>query len=563
MPGLVGFSQAFEGAEPVRVLQDMQDLITHNSSYARDELFCDGIVCGTRSHTNIIQMKPQPFQKDGIYIWLDGEFYNRSELSQYGKFTAHTDLELLWQLYKLNPELSPLEQIDGIYAAVIYNSVEQKVHLLSDRYGLRHLYWVTCQGSLVWSSEAKALLAFPSFAPVIDQQALKNFFEIGYLRGDGTWFEGVELLPSGTIQTWDIRKGTLSRKRYWWWDNIVQQSGKINLEETTEELGRLFLNAVQRRMHGRRLGLMLSGGLDSRAILAAMQEQDYPISAITFGRPGSIDIKIASAVVKVKGAAHHIVEMNERNWLLPRIAGVWWTDGQLDLLHMHSIGTLPTAGSVMDITLSGFLGDATVGGSYIEHKGSNEIDLIDNRGRRFIILGPKTTQAYIHARLPFFDNDFLSFALSIPAELRKRSYIYNLMLLKLFPEYFNAIPWQKTGVPISWPETIVVLNLLVRQLHARLSRISNRFGLRSSQPFTFTDYPNWLRCEPARSFISNMLGSSKAIFPEFIPQQKVINKWQRHLRGDDNSMDICRYLTFEIWLQQVYEKKYRGGGNTL
>jgi len=535
----------------------MQDFITHDSSYTRDKLFYDGMVCGTRSHTNIIQVQPQPFQKDGIYIWLDGEFYNRVEVSQHRKIAPRTDLELLWQIYRQDHELSPLEQIDGIYAAVIYDSVEQKVKLLSDRYGLRHLYWAVCQGSLVWSSEAKAMLAFPYFEPVIDQQTLKNFFEIGYLLGDGTWFEGVELLPSGTILTWDIRKGTLSRRRYWWWDSIKQQSGKIDLEETAEELGRLFLRAVRRRSHGHRLGLMLSGGLDSRAILAAIPEQEYPISALTFGRPGAIDIQIASAAAKVKGAAHHIVEINEHNWLLPRVAGVWWTDGQLNLQHMHGIGTLQMARSVMDITLSGFLGDATVGGSYMRNRKSNEIELIDNRGRRFIILGPKTAQTYLHARLPFFDNDFLSFALSIPRELRKRSYIYNRMLLKFFPEYFKAIPWERTGVPISWPETIVRSNLLVRKWKDRLLHVSNRFGLRHSNPFTYTDYSNWLRSDPAYSFVSSTLDQPKALYPEYISRGQVINKWQRHLGGEDHIEDLCRYMTFEIWLQQVFAGKFR------
>ena len=213
MPGLVGFVHPEMDREAgQQLLKQMRDLITHRASYKQDELFCGGSVYASRTHLDTIQRAHQPFHQDGIYVWLDGEFFNGDELG----VREEEDPQVLCGFYKDASDLPTLKQIDGIFSAAIYDSKRQVVHLVTDRFGLRHLYWVVHEGGFFWTSEVKAVVALPGFRVKIDRRAVDQFFGPGYLLEDRTWFEGVQLLSSGTVLTWDIRARSLQKRRYWW-----------------------------------------------------------------------------------------------------------------------------------------------------------------------------------------------------------------------------------------------------------------------------------------------------------------------------------------------------------
>ena len=162
--------------------------------------------------------KPPIFALDGIFVWLDGEFYNQEKIVTGNEdLKTKSDAEILGRLYLKNRRFNFLELIDGQFSAVIYDSIQKKVHLLSDRLGLRFLFWTMHNGSIAWSSEVKAFLALPGFEPVIDRQAIKEFFAADYLLELRTWFEGVSLIPAASVTSWDIPAKSMSTFRYWWW----------------------------------------------------------------------------------------------------------------------------------------------------------------------------------------------------------------------------------------------------------------------------------------------------------------------------------------------------------
>ncbi|MHB8840631.1 MAG: asparagine synthase-related protein [Candidatus Aquicultor sp.] len=570
MPGIVGFvTEPIADKQAQATIKEMQDLITHHDFYRQDDLFNDGWVYATRSHTDIIQKQPQPYYECGIYVWLDGEFYNQDQLAKHlDSTTDYTDPALLTALFKHYRDFSFLRHVDGIYSAVIYDSVRQQVHLITDRYGLQHLYWTIHQGSLAWGSEAKAMLALPGFTPKINAQTLDDFFAMGYLCENRTWFEGVDVLSSGTVFTWDIRERSDHVERYWYWDQIKPITGAIEEGEITEELARRFIASVERRCQGsERISLTLSGGLDSRAILASLPKLEHPAHAITFGKAGCDDIRIAAMVAKLKSVHHHAFEISADNWLTSRINGVWWTDGQKNLMHMHGIEGLTLMKGFADVNLDGFFGDVGIGGAYLNRNRLSandakfsEIELIGNRARRFVFLGPKFEGVYLKARHPFCANDLLELAMSLPEDMRKNSYIYNKMLLKAFPEFFATIPYQNTGVPISWaPQKAKILRFPKRVKNKLRKEATRLIGNTYDDPYNYTDYQKWLRHEPAKSFFKKVLTNASAIYPEYIAREQVLTDVEKHLGGENHADDVCRYVTFEIWLQQVFEGRYRSG----
>jgi asparagine synthase (glutamine-hydrolysing) len=582
MSGIVGFtSTKLNESEKLKVLVKMQDLITHEPFFIKDKLFHDKNVCAARSHSNTIQKVPQPYSDSGIYIWLDGEFYNRDQLNHKANISADNDPALLLGLFKQHNDFSFLGEIDGFYSAVIYDAPKRKIHLIPDRYGLRFLFWADMNGHLAWASELKAFLALPYFRPEIDKRAVEEFVEIGYMLEDRSWFEGVRLLSPGTVLTWDIEAQSGHLHRYWWWDRIKPLSGKIREDEIAEELGRLFTDSVKRRCGGdERIGLFLSGGLDSRAMLAAMPEHAKPIHAVTFGKKGCNDIRFAEMAAKVKGAFLHTFEINEKNWLMPRLQGIWLSDGHINLLHMHGIEENETITGIFRTHLNSVASNP-IRGCYLQkftdrkslacylgcnpelinnyddysQLGTTDFYILQNKVRRHTY-GANYLQT-IEVRNPFYDNKFMEFNYSLPDALRFKSRIFKKMFLKTFPVFYKKIPWQKTGTPISWPDTLVNAFQFPRTVKSELFRVLSRFGFKYNNPKSYTDYPNWIRQDPARSFFESMLTNQKALYTEYIPEERVHNKLIKHLSGENHAEVLCRYLTFELWLQQVFEGKYR------
>lgn len=555
MPGLVGFTCAGSAEADRNALRAMRDLITHRTFYATDELFHDGEVAASRAHIDVIQRDPQPLRRDGIAVWLDGEFHNRDALGL--PSGIGNDAEALASLYADSPDLGFLGRIDGVFAAVIHDPARRRVHLVSDRHGLCHLYWTVQGGRLAWASEIKAFTAVPGFRPRIDAALVDGFLEHGFMTGAGTWFEDVTLIPLAAVVTWDLGSRRHQVSRYWRFDDIVPLEPPVDERAIAEELGRRFKASVQRRCrNGEDIGITLSGGLDSRAIFAAMPDTGKPIPALTFGAPGSADLRIARRVARIRETEHTVFELSERNWLAARIEGVWLSDGMMNLLHMHGLERFVQSRKP-PINLNGFLGGAFMGGRYLQHSQWPLAELYQDRARRFVVLGPRLGQAFIHQRLPYLDNELVDFILAVPDALRARSNIFNKMLLQCFPAYFRHIPWTETRVPIAYPRYIAAPLRAAKRLRNRIGIESRRLGFQYHDPNAYHDYPQWIRRQPARSFFTDRLQARDALYPEFIDRERVVGALDAHMHGADHADPLCRYLTFELFLQQTFNGRHR------
>ena len=132
------------------------------------------------------------------------------------------------------------------------------------------------------------------------------------------------------------------------------------------------------------------------------------------------------------------------------------------------------------------------------------------------------------------------------------------MLLNAFPEYFRKIPWQKTGYPIGYSDQLVKVAKFKNRIINKLKREAKRFGFSYTDLHNYTDYPNWLRQESARSFFEKVLLSKNAIYPVYVDRDAIQKYLNNHMQDKGNyHNELCTALTFEIWLQQVFEGKYR------
>ncbi len=568
MPGIFGFtdrthlesSHARDSEKPsLNHIGDIQDLLTHGGTYRRDKPFVDANIAASRTSVGIVNQASQPARYSGLRVWLEGEILNRSWMAnKYLKqidpsIANESDAHLIAALVSVDPNFRFLREFNGVFCGVVYDPTQSQLHFITDRHGLEFLYVVENTDSIAWSSEIKGFLADPNFRPIIDEQSLNEFMIQGHLGDDRTWFRNAKLIPPASHWVWNLTtRHFTEKKQYWSYDEWSSDRSPSDPREAAEESARLFRLAVAScdDRPQNRVGVLLSGGLDSRAIIAAMPVRDEPINAVTFGLPGSSDLAMAKRVASISGANHIFEPIDEQDWFQHREDFVWWLDGHLDFQHMHYATCAPQARQHFDVDLSGFLGDATIGGSYLNVNGMTETSRIVNRGRRFIGYGLQQGKIFSHERLPFFDNDFLSHAMRIPASLRRDSRFYFQMLRFLLPPKFHSIPWQATGMSIRVPPPLHALSSLVTKVNRRARKA---VGFRSVNR-EFHDYHRWLASNSGRKLLSHYLLDTEAQYRSLSSFQRRSELAKVAAKSQFDERDVhflSRGLTLECWLRQI------------
>ena len=565
MPGFYGKTYNIgEDHETINEIRKMGNLVSHAKFYSKEEDYIySGVAC---SHIHLSVKKELYVQEtdDAVKVWLEGEIYNLQQLASKNKICTSAIAEkIIADLYltKCNAEnkWSFIRELSGEYALLIYDKKNRMLHFITDRYGSKPIYYYEENGLIAWAHEVKAFLGLSRFVPEILSETFNEFMSAGYLTENKTWFKDVHKIPGSSVMSFDLQTRDLTERKYWNWTEIISINGRSNIKGITEELASMFRNAVRKRLGSNtRIGIPLSGGLDSRAILVSIPYEYREITtAYTFGKHGCDEIKHASSVANKLGVKHLIFELNESNWIDPRIKGVWISDGILDLLHMHGVEFLNAVKEHADIILSGILGGGLIGGLFLKEKKTTETEILEKRIAGRSIIGVTLESYMINQRLPFFDNELNEFILSIPRSLRANAKLYHKMLLSNYPEYFRNIPNANTGCAISIPNIIIA----PYQFSRRLSRgIYKRYQIFSAPNSLMHDYTMWIKKQPAKSIFQEILLSKSALYAKYLPQNICESILADHLAGkSENSAFLCRILTFEIWLQQVFRNEFRGG----
>lgn len=583
MPGIFGLSTRNTSINLEKQLNKMQGAMNLYPHFVKDSSFANTQLAASRVHLGKIGEKTSPIELGDLKVWVEGEAYNLQEVAdQAGGLTATSLGALLLDAEKQGKLSLVLNKLDGYFCAALYNPAIKKIKLISDRYGMRVLYWYFKDGLFAWGSGVKAILAVNGVDKKLDQSSYECFMDLGYLMGEHTWFEQIKLLKPATVLEYDLVKDTVSQGYYWTWGEI--KPSNLSFDEAVDKLGKLFIEAVARRFNpSEKIGISLSGGLDSRAIFAAINHlyPDYEGYAYTFGIPGCDDITIAKKVVsRSKNWKHGEYHFSNDNWFKPRFPRVWNTDGMKNMMHMHGSEFLGDVLQKIDINLNGFLGDANLGGSYLSNVGCydkridqkiaqkysgkharqfddeyfnighHDVYQYAQRGRRFINFGTVNALVMLDQRKPFFDNKIMELIYSIPDTYRVNNRLYAAMLQQFFPEYFKDIPWQNTGKPAA---KIIPPTVFKRAVN-KLVRIAKRvLRVKSQSDKGYTDYPNWIRDEQVSRELTQILGNEDARYKALTKDNLVEKYLKPHLANNavNNSEKILRAATVEIYLQHV------------
>jgi len=558
MPGFVGiFDNTKQFDLHNAVLQASQSMLHYDSHEIQDLYSKDPVslaligrsLPGVNSDTTTAE-------NDDYKAWVNGRIFSVDSATEC-VIEAKNEAQLLLDFYKDERLYASLGKIDGVFSAVILDCKRRLIHLITDRYGLAYLYWmVGKEGFFAWSSELKSLLTFNTSPPEVNPESLKNFLTHGYMFNDETWFKGIELVSPASIYTWRMEDKTLIRNTYWSWSNIKLKQREE--DEAVATMGELFQKAVRLRTASlEQTTISLSGGLDSRAILAALPKRDTPwIYAGTVGNPDSAEVLLAQmAARKRNDIVQHNIRPSSALNLVERIPAIWLCDGMTSIKHLH--GAQPKKETVpCYISLNGFLGDVIAGGSYMNNPQFSEAALLNSRGRRFINVGLIYNSQTRMNIIPFMDNALVEYCLSLEPHLRQDSRVYKKMLLEYFPDYFNTIPWTSTGKPIGNASKDWTFYIDSHSEQAKFRQLlKNDPDAFRAKPYV--DYATMLRQEPTRSFLLTLLQSRTMILCPYVDSTVIDALLKAHQAGSDYSELLCRYLTAELYLRQTINPVWR------
>jgi asparagine synthase (glutamine-hydrolysing) len=263
----------------------------------------------------------QPMKRESLIIVLNGEIYNykeiRIELQEQGvEFTSTSDTEVVLQSYNRWGSAC-VNRFIGMFAYVIYNTVEKKLHLCRDRVGVKPLFYYSTETEFLFASELKSFHQFPTFDNQISKTALAEFLSYGYIRSPRSIYRNTYKVEPGTFMDVDLNTNKILTTRYWNpRDYFSKPILNIGYDEAKEELTSLLRSSCEYRMISDvPVGIFLSGGYDSAAVASLLQQgHAEQIKTFTIGFESSKnEAPFAEAIANYLGTSHTSYYCRERD----------------------------------------------------------------------------------------------------------------------------------------------------------------------------------------------------------------------------------------------------------
>jgi asparagine synthase (glutamine-hydrolysing) len=269
----------------------------------------------------------QPISNEDETIWItfNGEVYNyrelRADLLKRGhRFRTSSDTESIIHLYE-QYDLACLDHLRGMFAFALWDARKRCLLLVRDRLGIKPVFYRLEPGRVVFASESRALRELAEQPLEIDPQSVYDFFGFRYIPAPQTFYRGVEKLLPGHFLLADS-SGVHTRA---YWDIPAEEEMPRPAKEVAEEVVERLRESVRLRLIADvPLGVFLSGGTDSSAVVALMTELEArPLRTFSVGFEEAeySELPHARAVAQRFATEHHelIMGPEQLSSELPRL----------------------------------------------------------------------------------------------------------------------------------------------------------------------------------------------------------------------------------------------------
>jgi asparagine synthase (glutamine-hydrolysing) len=349
------------------ILSQMDSLLVHRGPDDGGLHYAPPVALGSR-RLSILDLSPaghQPMQTpDGrTTLVYNGEVYNfaelRTELQRRGvRFASGSDTEVVLHLLARGGA-DAVERLSGMFALALWDRDREELLLARDRFGVKPLYLYQDSRRFAFASELKALLALPGIDRTVDLEALGLYLTLGFVPGLRTLFTKIRKAAPATI--YRFAHGKLDAQTYFW---LRPEPGAVKspLPSFESHLQRVLERHLVADVP---LGVFLSGGLDSTALVAAIREllgRRVKTFTIGFGDPAYSEVAAARSVAEHFGTEHRELTIEpDAIEVLPRI--VWHLEEPLADSSILPLWFLcKMAREEVTVALAGEGGDETLAG---------------------------------------------------------------------------------------------------------------------------------------------------------------------------------------------------------
>ncbi len=198
--------------------------------------------------------------------------------------------------------------LNGRFHGLLTNRTLGTAMLFNDRYGMHRIYYHESREAFYFAAEAKAILAVRPKLKRIDPRGLGEFVSCDCVLENRTLFESIYVLPPGSA--WIFRDGAIEQKKAYFQPAEWEDQEPLDQGRYYEKIREVFSGNLPRYFSGQeRVGMSLTGGLDTRMILAWLKPQTGSLPCYTFGGTyrDCRDVVIARKVARVCGQPHEVI----------------------------------------------------------------------------------------------------------------------------------------------------------------------------------------------------------------------------------------------------------------
>jgi len=418
-------------------------------------------------------------EQHDIFLAFSGDDYReQAELDQLHARGHEFDPENAGYLVHLYEEvgLKFLETINGTFRGLLVDFREPKIVLFNDRYGINRLYFHENDSGFYFSSEAKSLLKVLPDVRALDPRSFGEFFSCGCVLQNRTIFRGISLVPGGSAWTFrpgeDVRKDFYFRKEVW--EQQPTLAGSVYYERMKDTWKRILPRYLRSR---ERVGLSLTGGVDSRMILAWAPSPAGTLPCYTFASRyrECADVAISRHVARICHQPHGVIRIgSEFLSQFPDLAEetVYISDGAMDVTGSIDLYVQQRAREIAPVRITGTNGGEILRSLVAFKPSSVGHDVLDPewdaqtraaavtyadeiKGHRLSFTAFKQApwfmgckfvveRSQVALRMPYFDNELIALVYQCPAEYATDNHLSHRLIRDGNPE-LGKIPTDRGG----------------------------------------------------------------------------------------------------------------------
>ena len=365
MPGIVGLIAGMPRERAEAELLRMVAALCHEASY----------ICGTWIDESLglyigwverggpfAGRMPFISEQGDLVLAFSGEEFAEQGIAEQLKRRGHGDeLEGPAHLVHLAEEDPGFPKaLNGRFHGVLADRKTGTATLFNDRYGLHRIYYHEANGAFYFAAEAKAILAVRPELRSIDPDGLAEFVSCGCTLENRTLFRNIRVLPPASA--WTFQHAAIARKDAYFDPKEWEEQSPLEPEAYYEHLRDVFSKTLPRYLDGpERIGISLTGGMDSRMIMAWAKAEPGALPCYSFGGMyrDSQDIVIARKVAQACGQEYEVIEVGDEFLAqFPHYSerAVFLTDGCVEVKHAPDLYVNERAAKIAPVRMTGNYG---------------------------------------------------------------------------------------------------------------------------------------------------------------------------------------------------------------